>query len=104
MRTIQKFRSGLLYSAPSSNKIYELLERNGHFLTFRARNPKTKDSFKLQAASTYKADASGAFEEVLFSDGVRLRTDSFCPEPKKAHPGSSVTKVEIIGLNSTNAA
>ena len=104
MNTIKKFRSGLLYSAPSSNKIYELLERNGHFLTFRARNLKTKDSFKLQATSTYKADASGAFEEVLFSDGVRLRSDSFCPEPKKARPSSSATNFEIAILDTTTAA
>lgn len=84
MQKIQKFQFGLIYTAPKSSKIYELFNRDGHFLTFRVRNPKTRDSWKQRSTSTYKADASGAFEEVLFSDGIRLRSDARCPEPKKA--------------------
>ena len=90
MKTIQKFQLGSLYSAPKSAKTYEILERNGHLLTFRIRSPKTRDSWKERAASTYKADASGAFEEVLFSDGVRLRSDSRCPEPAAARPTAAL--------------
>lgn len=82
MQKIQKFQSGRLYAAPKSTKIYELIDRDNHFLTFRVRNPQTRDSWKQRSTSTYKADASGAFEEVLFSDGVRLRSDARCPEPK----------------------
>ena len=84
MQKIQKFLSGRLYTAPKSTKIYELIDRDNHFLTFRGRNPRTRDSWKQRSTSTYKADASGAFEEVLFFDGVRLRSDTRCPEPKKA--------------------
>ena len=74
MQKIQKFQFGHLYSASKSNKTYELLERSGHHLTFRVRNPKTRDSWKQTSTSTYKADETGAFEEVLFSDGVRLNS------------------------------
>jgi hypothetical protein len=74
MQKIQKFQLGRIYSAPKSTKTYELLDRFGHHLTFRVWNPKTKDSWKQTSTSTYKADQSGAFEEVLFSDGVRLRS------------------------------
>ena len=42
-----------------------------------------KDSWKLTSTSTYKADLSGAFEEVLFSDGVRLRSDALFVDRKK---------------------
>ena len=76
MNKIQKFQFGRIYAAPKSTRTYELIDRNGHFLTFKARNPKTKDSWKLQSTSTYKADETGAFEEVLFTDGIRLRSDS----------------------------
>lgn len=76
MKKIQKFQFGRIYSAPKSTRTYELIDRNNHFLTFKARNPKTKDSWKLQSTSTYKADETGAFEEVLFMDGIRLRSDS----------------------------
>ena len=80
MQKIQKFQLGRIYSAPKSTKTYELIERSGHHLTFRVRNPKTKDSWKQISTSTYKADQSGAFEEILFSDGVRLRSDAFRKE------------------------
>ena len=76
MKKIQKFQFGRIYAAPKSTRTYELIDRNGHFLTFKARNPKTKDSWKLQSTSSYKADETGAFEEVLFTDGIRLRSDS----------------------------
>ena len=74
MQKIQKFQFGCIYAAPKSAKPYELIGRYGHFLTFRVRNPKTRDSWKTQITSFYKADEVGAFEEVLFSDGVRLRS------------------------------
>jgi len=74
MQKIQKFQFGRLYSATKSTKTYELIDRNGHRLIFRVRNPKTRDSWKQLATSTYKADQNGAFEEVLFSDGVRLNS------------------------------
>ena len=74
MQKIQKFQFGHIYSAPKSTKTYELIDRNGHYLIFRVRNHKTRDSWKQIATSTYKADASGAFEEILFSDGIRLKS------------------------------
>lgn len=77
MQKIQKFQLGRIYSAPKSTKTYELIDRNGHNLVFRVRNPKTRDSWKQLATSKYKTDETGAFEEVLFSDGVRLRSDAF---------------------------
>ena len=83
MQKIQKFQLNSIYSAPKSTKTYELLDRSGHYLTFRVRNPKTKESWKQTSTSTYKADQSGAFEEVLFYDGVRLRSDALRPEQKK---------------------
>ena len=76
MQKIQKFQSGRIYCAPKSVKTYELLDRSGHHLTFRVRNLKTRDSWKQTSTSTFKADLSGAFEEVLFSDGVRLRSNA----------------------------
>ena len=76
MQTIQKFQPGRLYAASKSTRTYELIDRFGHFLTFRIRNPKTRDSWKTQITSFYKADETGAFEEVLFSDGIRLRADA----------------------------
>ena len=98
MQKIQKFHFGRLYAAPKSTKIYELIDRNGHFLTFRGRNPKTGDSWKQTATSAYKADASGAFEEVLLSDGTRLRGDMPCPGPKKAAQRTPITKEGITKL------
>ena len=83
MQKIQKFQFGRLYAAPKSTKTYELIDRYDHLLVFRVRNPKTRDSWKLQTTSSFKADENGAFEEVLFSDGVRLRSDFWCPESKK---------------------
>lgn len=77
MPKIQKFQFGHIYVVPKSPKTYELLDRDGHRLTFLVRNPKTKDSWKQISTSTYKVDQSGAFEEVLFSYGVRLRSDAF---------------------------
>ena len=104
MQKIQKFQFGRLYSAPKSTKTYELIDRYDHLLVFRVRNPKTRDSWKLQATSTYKADASGAFEEVLFSDGVRLRSDALRPERKKVRRVPSVTREGIIELMKQIAA
>lgn len=83
MQKIQKFQFGRLYAAPKSAKTYELIDRDGHALTFRVQNPKTRDSWKMRATSTYKADQNGAFEEILFSDGGRLRSDTWCSEPKR---------------------
>jgi len=77
MQKIQKFQLGRIYSAPKSTKTYELLSRDGHRLVFRVRNPKNRDSWKQLGVSTFKADEIGAFEEILFSDGVRLRSDAF---------------------------
>ena len=86
MQKIQKFQFGRLYAAPKSAKTYELIDRDGRSLTFRVRNPKTRDSWKMRATSTYKADENGAFEEVLLSDGTRLRSDAVCKEPKSRRP------------------
>ena len=85
MQKIQKFQFGQNYAAPKSTKKYELIDRNGHYLVFRVRDSRTKDSWKQTSVSAYKADASGAFEEVLFSDGTRLRSTSTGPELKIAH-------------------
>jgi hypothetical protein len=104
MQKIQKFQFNQIYRAPKSTKTYELLDRSGHHLTFRVRNPKTKDSWKQTSTSTYKADLSGAFEEVLFSDGVRLRSDSLRPERKKARSAPSVTRGSINQLMKALAA
>ena len=49
MQKIQKFQTGRLYAAPKSTKTYELIDRNGHILTFRGRNPKTGDSWKRRS-------------------------------------------------------
>ena len=104
MQKIQKFQFGRLYVAPRSNKTFELIERIGHSLTFRVRNPKTNDSWKQRATSTYKADAAGAFEEVLFSDGVRLRSDTWCSEPKKVRRLSADAQQGIVELMADLAA
>jgi len=77
MQKIQKFQLGRIYSAPKSTKTYELLSRDGHRLAFLVRNPKNRDSWKQISTSSFKADQNGAFEEVLFSDGDRLRSDAF---------------------------
>ena len=104
MQKIQKFQFGRLYAAPKSAKTYELIDRDGHALTFRVRNPQTRDSWKMRATSAYKADASGAFEEVLFSDGVRLRADACRPVPRKDRMRSAPTLEEITQLMETLAA
>ena len=104
MQKIQKFQTGRLYAAPRSSKTYELIDRNGHSLTFRVRNPKTNDSWKQRATSTYKADEVGAFEEVLFMDGVRLRSDVWCSGPKKVRQMSPETQEGIIELMAAMAA
>ena len=98
MQKIQKFQTGRLYAAPKSVKTYELIIRNGHILTFRGRNHKTNDSWKQTATSTYKADAIGAFEEVLLSDGTRLRGDMPCPGPKKAVQKAPITNETITRM------
>ena len=99
MQKIQKFQFGRLYAASKSTKTYELIDRNGHSLIFRVRNPKTRDSWKQIATSTYKADETGAFEEVLFSDGVRLRSDAYRKEK-----GSTLNRQGLIELIATLAA
>lgn len=104
MQKIQKFQFGHIYRAPKSTKTYELLDRSGHHLTFRVRNPKTKDSWKQTSTSTYKADLSGAFEEVLFSDGVRLRSDSLLVERKKLKRVAQIPQQGIIDLMAILAA
>lgn len=104
MQKIQKFQTGRLYAAPKSTKTYELINRDGHLLTFRVRNPKTRDSWKQRATSTYKADENGAFEEVLFLDGVRLRSDAWCTDPKKVRRMSPETQQGIIELMAALAA
>ena len=76
MQKIQKFQPTHFYSAPKSKNTYELIDRNGHYLTFRVHKPKDRTSFKVSATSFYKADQNGAFEEVLLQDGTRIRSDS----------------------------
>lgn len=49
-----------------------------HHLIFRVLNLKTNDSWKQLSTSTFKADQNGAFEDVLFKDGIRLRPNGFC--------------------------
>ena len=104
MQKIQKFQFGRLYAAPRSAKTYEFIDRNGHALTFRVRNPKNKDSWKMRATSTYKADENGAFEEVLFSDGGRLRSDIWCSEPKRVRRMSAEAQQGIVELMAALAA
>lgn len=104
MQKIQKFQFGRLYAAPKSTKTYELISRDGHRLVFRVRNPKTKDSWKQTSTSTNKADQSGAFEEVLFSDGVRLRSDSLLVERKKLKRVAQSPQQGIIDLMAILAA
>ena len=104
MQKIQKFQFGRLYAAPKSTKTYELINRDGHRLVFRVRNPKTNDSWKQLATSTYKADETGAFEEILFNDGVRLRADALCPERKKARRTPTLTKEGLVQLMAELAA
>ncbi len=98
MQKIKQSQTRRLYAAPQSPQTYALIDRNGHILTFRGRNPKTGDSWKQTATSSYKADASGAFEEVLLSDGTRLRGDMPCPGPKKAAQRTPITKETITRL------
>ena len=74
MQKIQKFQFGHIYLAPKFNRTFELISREGHLLIFQVRNLKTRDSWKREVTSTYKADANGAFEEVFFSDGIRLNS------------------------------
>ena len=104
MQKIQKFQFSHIYRAPKSTKTYELLDRSGHHLTFRVRKPKTKDSWKQTSISTYKADQSGAFEEVLFSDGVRLRSDSLLVDRKKLKREEQIPQQGIIDLMAILAA
>jgi hypothetical protein len=104
MQKIQKFQFGRLYAAPKSTKTYELLDRDGHRLVFLVRNPKTRDSWKQTSTSTYKADLSGAFEEVLFSDGVRLRSDALFVDRKKLKRVEQIPQQGIIDLMAILAA
>lgn len=104
MQKILKFQFGRIYVAPKSSKTFELLGRDGHRLVFRVRNPKTRDSWKQIGVSTYKADEIGAFEEILFQDGIRLRSDSWLTEPKKIQRMSAEAQEGIIDLMSLLAA
>lgn len=104
MQKIQKFHLGRLYVAPKSAKTYELITRDGHRLVFRVRNPKTRDSWKQLATSTYQADETGAFEVVLFQDGTRLRADAWCSDPQKVRRMAPRTQQEIIKLMAELAA
>ena len=104
MQKIQKFQFGRLYAAPKSTKSYELLNRDGHRLVFLVRNPKTRDSWKQLVVSTFKADETGAFEEILCNDGVRLRADAWCSDPKKVRRMAPKTQQEIVELMAALAA
>jgi hypothetical protein len=104
MQKIQKFQLNHIYTGPKSTKTYELISRDGHHLVFRVRNPKTKDSWKQMATSTFKANEIGAFEEVLLSDGVRLRSDALRPERRKARCTPSLTKEGLVQLMAELAA
>jgi len=104
MQKIQKFQFDRIYRAPKSTKTYELLDRSGHHLTFRVRNPKTKDSWKQISTSTYKADQSGAYEEVLFSDGTRLRSDSVLLNREKIKKTKLISEQGLIDLMAFLAA
>ena len=104
MQKIQKFQLNRIYAAPKSTKTYELISRDGHRLVFRVRNPKTRDSWKQMATSTFKANEIGAFEEVLFSDGVRLRSDALSPARKKSRCTSTLTKEGLVQLMAELAA
>ena len=73
MQKIQKFQLNQTYSAPKSKNTFELIERNGHHLTFRVHKPKDRTTYKALVTSIYKADETGAFEEVLMQDGTRIR-------------------------------
>ena len=104
MQKIQKFQLSQIYSAPESKKSFELIERNGHHLTFRVQNPKNRSSYKTTATSLYKADQNGAFEEVLFLDGTRLRSDAWCTDPKKVRRMAPETQEGILELMAALAA
>ena len=104
MQKIQKFQFSRLYAASKPSRTFELIDRDGHRLTFRVRNPKTRDSWKQMATSTYKADETGAFEEVLFSDGHRLRADFWRSSSHKIERPSPYVHVQMAGLISTLAA
>lgn len=104
MQKIQKFHFGRLYAAPRSTKTYELIDRDGHRLVFRVRNPKTRDSWKQLATSTYQADETGAFEVVLFQDGIRLRSDAWCSDPQKVRRISPQAQQGIVELMAELAA
>jgi hypothetical protein len=104
MQKIQKFQFNRIYAVPKSTKTYELINRDGHHLIFRVRNPKTNDSWKQLGTSTFKADQTGAFEEILFKDGVRLRADVLSQERKIARRSPTLTKEGLIQLMAELAA
>lgn len=104
MQKIQKFQFGRLYVAPKSTKTYELLDRDGHRLVFRVRKPKDRTTDKIIGISTYKADEKGAFEEILFSNGVRLRSDSLLVDRKKLKRVEQIPQQGIIDLMAILAA
>ena len=76
MQKIQKFQLSHIYFALNSKKSFELIERNGRHLTFRVRKPKDRTTYKTTAVSSYKADETGAFEEVILMDGTRIQSGS----------------------------
>ena len=47
------------------------------------------------APKSFKTDGTGAFEEILCMDGIRLRGDTPCPEPKRAGQKLSVSEENL---------
>ena len=76
MPTIKKFQPNTIYSSSNSKNTYQLLERAGHYLVLLVRRPKDRTTFKITATSFYKADDTGAFEEILLMDGGRVRSNT----------------------------
>ena len=103
MQKIQKFQFGRIYSASNSKNTFELIDRNGHQLIFRVRRPKDRDSYKVLATSTFKADETGAFEQILIQDGTIVRSDSWCSGARKFKKMAPQTR-EIVELMAELAA
>lgn len=104
MKKIQKFQFGRLYCAANSKKTFELIDRDGHRLMFRVRCPKDQMTYKVLATSAYKADETGAFEEILLQDGTRVRSDAWLTEPAKFHKMETATQESIVELMAALAA
>ena len=104
MQKIQKFQFGRIYSAPKSKTSYELISRDGHNLSFRIRKPKDSETFIIDTVSVFKADETGAFEEITLSNGSKLRSDSWCEGTKKFRRLTPRTQNNIIELMNALAA